>query len=118
MLQSKVRLVISVEGTPLAVRLVPHKTDSKKLALKATHPEAAGALLQLGGLKPGEAVRGNNFFVTIVDRKEFMLTLPTILGKILDANGQLEPAHPMLQLPEPTSDYEEPADDDDMTVVG
>jgi hypothetical protein len=86
MLTPKSRFCIAVEGTPVFIRLVPHKTDSKKIVLKSPHPEAAGMLLQLGGLAPGTAVQGSNFFITEVARKEFLLALPVIAGKILDAN--------------------------------
>lgn len=120
MLPKKVRFVLSVENTPLAVRVVPHKTNDKKLVLKSGHPEAAGALMQLGGMTPKEAIRGSSFFVTEVDRKEFLLAMPTIVGKILDANAKILEATPLLQLtdgPEDEEDEdgeEEGGDDEDV----
>ena len=113
MLPKKVRFVLSVENTPLAVRVVPHKTDDKKLVLKSGHPEAAGALMQIAGLAAKPAVQGSSFFVTEVDRKEFLLALPTIVGKILDANPKTIESTPLLQLTDGPDEDEEDEQDDE-----
>lgn len=84
MLTSKSRLVMVIEGTPVAVRFVPHRTDPTKLVLKSGHPEGAAVLLLLADLIPGEAIQGSNFFITEVDKAEFLAALPKLVGTILD----------------------------------
>lgn len=86
MLHEKARFVIVVEGTPIAVRFVPHKSDPTKIVLKSPHPEGAGALLLLGGITPGPLVEGRNFFVTEVSKAEILAALPKIVGTILEKN--------------------------------
>ena len=107
MLHEKARFVIVVEGTPIAVRFVPHKTDASKIVLKCQHPEGAAALLLLGGVTPGEMVQGSNFFVTEVSKAEILAAMPKIIGTILETNVPTRDRPPQLALVE-----DEPEGDD------
>lgn len=67
----KFRPVIIIEGTPIAVRIVPHNTDPTKLMLKTGHPEAGMALAAICEVEAGELTKGSNFFMVPVDKDEF-----------------------------------------------
>jgi hypothetical protein len=81
-LNKKSRLVIGVEGTPLFVRVVPHKTDANLLVLKSPFVEGAQYLLDLAKVPAVQTWKGSNFFLTTVVKAEFLGALPGALGTL------------------------------------
>jgi len=84
MLDSKSRFCILIEGTAIAVRVVPHKTDADKLMLKAKDPEGLAALLLMGDVGAGDVGTGSNFYMVEVDKEAFLAALPRVLSAVLD----------------------------------
>lgn len=87
---NKVRLVLALEGTPVGVRIVPHKADATKLVLKASHPEVAGMLCQVMGVQPGKTWQGNSYFITEVDAQAFQKALPEFVAQAMKAARELD----------------------------
>ena len=87
---NRVRLVLAIEGTPVAVRIVPHKSDASKLVLKALHPEVAGMLCQVMGVVPGKTWQGSNYFLTEVDAEAFQKSVPVFVAQAMAAARELD----------------------------
>ena len=84
MFSGKIRLTIIVEGTPMAVRLVPHSTDSTKVMVKG-EGEAPAAFCQAAGISHGPLTQGENFTMTEAVRSEVGVGVASIIDKILEA---------------------------------
>jgi len=78
------RLIIAIEGTDLAVRVVPHRTDPKQLILKSTGPDVGARLAKLMGVECGPTWKGGNFFLTPVMAEVFAGSLPGFLAKLAE----------------------------------
>lgn len=82
-------IIIGLEGTTCAVRVVPHKTDETKLALKSQNFEAAYVLAQILDLDdvPGEGFvaqetfKGSTYFITIVEKAAFLENIHKVFSK-------------------------------------
>lgn len=93
----KIRLVIAVEGTPMGVRVVPHKTDKGKLVLKSEYPGAVSAFCDLLNVAPAEVLREGH--VVAVDAEQLFTGLPTAARKIVEQGRILDEARASGQEP-------------------
>ncbi len=101
-MENKKRLVIAIEGTPMAVRVVPHKTDDTQLVLKAGNGESAQMLCALMGVPVLSHFQGQNYFVTCVSRLVFTGALPGLVYMLgADAPAPQVKMAPLLALPLP-----------------
>lgn len=82
------KMIIGFEGTPVVVRLVPHKTSDACAVLKAKDPIVGSALCLALGLEPLELIAGSNFFLTVVDKVAFFAKLPQLATLTIDALQQ------------------------------
>lgn len=89
-LVNRFRLVLAIEGTPVGVRIAPHKTDAAKLVLKAGHPEVAPMLCKAMGVQPGNTWQGSSYFCTEVDAKAFQGALGTFVGASMTLARELD----------------------------
>ena len=96
-------IVIAIEGSLLAVRVVPHKTDITKLVLKSIHPEAGAAFCKLSGLTHSDVWRGSNYFMLTVEKAAFLAKASSMITAAVEAMvGAYEPpkALPIPKCPE------------------
>jgi len=88
------RIVFVAE--PSNVKVGPHKTDSSKLVMKSVHPECAAALCKGLGMEPGNQWRGSNYFITEVDKSQFMAGLAAV-SEAMQLENYSKPALPAPQ---------------------
>ncbi len=67
----KKRMIIALEGTPIAVRVMLHKEDPMKLVLKAPNDFAAAEFCSRLGVPVLAAFKGSSYHITTVWRATF-----------------------------------------------
>lgn len=95
-------IVIAFEGTPIAVRVVPHNRDATKVVLKSVHPEAGVFACKMACIECGPVWQGANFFMVAVDRIEFAKKIGTLIGKLINESfNALVPKPKFIELVDP-----------------
>lgn len=84
MFNGKVRLQIIVEGTPMAVRFVPHNTDPTKVMVKG-QGEAPAAFCKAAGIEFGPLTQGSQFTMCEAKRADVGAGVATIIDQIMEA---------------------------------
>lgn len=85
-------IVIAFEGTPIAIRVVPHNSDSTKVVLKSKHPEAGLAVCKLAGIECSQPWMGSNFFMVACDRAEFAAKAGALMASLITESFKALPA--------------------------
>jgi hypothetical protein len=86
------KITIIVEGTPLAFRVVPHKSKPGWVVVKSGHPEIGAILAKFGNIAVGNTWKGSNFWITEFPKSELVSTLGVFLaGAIADVEVKALP---------------------------
>lgn len=109
------KLILGIEGTPIAVRVVPHTTDEEQLVLKGTNPLAGKALCFALDVPVMSEGKGSAYFLTFVKRQAFLAAMDDKLGALIDGKLALAPPpQPVLAVvPMPKAEVKDPQKCDD-----
>lgn len=78
------KMIIGFEGTPIMVRVVPHKTDMELVVLKAANPIAGKVLCELLNVNPISGFKGAAYYLTMVSQAAFFGKL----GNLAEITGE------------------------------
>ena len=83
MFNSKSRLAIAVEGSPIAVRFVPHNTDETKVMVKGLG-EMPVMFCQAAGVEHGQLFQGENFSMCEASKADLATGIAAFTMKVLE----------------------------------
>lgn len=89
-LPEKFRLTVLVEGTPIGVRICPHKTNPALVVLKSGSVEALQAFCQLGGIQPGKTWTGSHAIMMALDEAVVLASMGEVTKKVLTMAREME----------------------------
>lgn len=100
MFNTKVRLALVLENTPIAIRFVPHNTDPTKVMIKGMG-EAPAAFCQMAEISSGPLFQGSSFTMVEVDKAELAAGIVKLAMGVLENTLPSEvPAEKPVSCPE------------------
>jgi hypothetical protein len=81
----KFQIPVVVDNTIATVGVTSHNTDSAKLVLKSTHPEAGSVLCKLADLTHSPIWKGRKYFMVDVQKADFLDKAGSMIESTIDA---------------------------------